>query len=148
MEILKESMSRFGLKTFKSKIPRFKITQSSDAHTFIRDFYDNDIEIYESVFILLLNNSNITIGFAKISQGGITGSLIDIRIVAKYCVEALATGCILAHNHPSGKLEPSRADVDITLKVRDALKLFEINLLDHLIITVDGFYSLKDSGKF
>lgn len=141
----KSSTKLFDLKRMDTDFPKITIKQSSDSYYFIKDFYSDDLNIYESFFILLLNNSNKTIGYAKISQGGIVGTLVDVRIVAKYCLDSLSTACILAHNHPSGKLTPSMADKDITQKIVKALNLFDIKVLDHIILTEDGYYSFADN---
>ena len=125
----------------------FKIKSSKDGYKYALKFYHEDMEIYESVFIMLLNNSNEVIGYAKISQGGITGTVVDVRIIAKFCVESLATAFIMCHNHPSGKLMPSNADDSITKKVKDGLALLDIKLLDHLILTSRGYYSYADESK-
>ena len=127
-------------------IPCKKIISSKEGEEFIRQFYGDDIEIYESVFVLLLNRASNTIGWAKISQGGITGAIVDVRLVCKYAVDTLATGIILAHNHPSGTLAPSQPDIDITKKIREALKNFDVQLYDHVILTSDGYYSMADEG--
>jgi len=127
-------------------IPKKKITSSAEAVGVIRQFYGDDLEIYESVFILLLNRANITTGWAKISQGGISGSVVDIRIVCKYAIDALASGVIIAHNHPSGALMPSDADNKITKSLAAALKVLEIPLHDHVILTTEGYFSFADEG--
>lgn len=127
-------------------VPKKKITSSSDAVDVIRQFYGDDLEIYESVFILLLNRANITIGWAKISQGGISGSVVDLRIVCKYAIDALASGVIIAHNHPSGNLNPSEQDNKVTRSIKEALNTLEIPLHDHVILTADGYYSFADEG--
>jgi len=132
-------MKKFELKSLQTNFPNVKIRESFDAVDVIRQFYGDDIEIYESCFILLLNNANITIGYAKISQGGITGTVVDVRIIAKYAVESLATSVIIAHNHPSGNTKQSEADEQVSKKVREALKLFDIFLLDHIILTKDDY---------
>jgi DNA repair protein RadC len=132
-------MKKFELKSLQTNFPNVKIRESYDAVDVIRQFYGDDIEIYESCFILLLNNANITIGYAKISQGGITGTVVDVRIIAKYAVESLATSVIIAHNHPSGNTKQSDADEQVSKKVREALKLFDIFLLDHIILTKDDY---------
>jgi DNA repair protein RadC len=132
-------MKKFEIKTIQTKFPNVKITQSRDAIAMIRNFYGDDIEVYESCFILLLNNANISIGYAKISQGGITGTVVDVRLIAKYAIESLATSVVMAHNHPSGNLNQSDTDTDVSRKVRDALRLFDITLLDSLIITKDDY---------
>ena len=139
-----ENISLYGLKKLQSDFPKEKITSSKKSFEFIKQFYSDDISIYESVFILLLNKNNTTIGYAKISQGGITGSVVDIKLIAKYVVDSLASSVILAHNHPSGNLQPSQPDKDITNKVKESLKLLDSILLDHIIITEDGYYSFAD----
>lgn len=124
-----------------------QVKSSKSAYDIIRKFYGDDIEVYESSFILLLNQSNKAIGYAKISQGGITGTVIDVRIILKYALDTLATGIILAHNHPSGNMQPSGSDKDITDKLKRAAGFFDIKVLDHLIIGVDGYYSMSDEGN-
>lgn len=137
MKEYKTNLPKLSLVKEKTDIPRVKIGSSMDAAEYIRRFYGTDIEIMESFFILLLNNANNTIGYVKISQGGITGTLVDIRIILKYVVEALATGVILAHNHPSGTLIASEADKHITNKIKEALRTFDVKLLDHIIVVPD-----------
>jgi DNA repair protein RadC len=146
MEAYKK-LDRYTLRKVAEDIPRVKITGSTDAADYIRKFYQDDLEIYESMFLLLLNRSNTTIGYAKISQGGIVGTVVDIKIILKYVVESLATGAILAHNHPSGNLNASDQDIRITESVSKALKLMDSQLLDSLIITKEGYLSLADEGK-
>lgn len=133
------------LSSVQSDFPKVKISQSSQAADFIRQFYTGDIDIFESSFILLLNRQNLTIGFAKLSQGGINSTIIDPRIVAHYAVKALATSVILCHNHPSGNTLPSDSDLLLTKKVFAGLELLDIVLLDHLILTSEGFYSIADN---
>lgn len=131
----------------KINFEKIKITDSNSAFQIIKKFWNEDVEIYESVFILLLSSSNTTIGWAKISQGGITGSVIDIKLIAKFVVDSLASGIILCHNHPSGNLKPSNEDKKITNNIKDALKLFDCQILDHIIINPDfQFYSFADNG--
>ena len=136
----------YELRKLQSNFPIVKITKSSITYDLVMNFYGDDIDIYESVFILLLNNSNNSIGYAKISQGGITGTVVDVRLVAKYAVDSLATSVILCHNHPSGVLSPSSADKAITKKVKDGLALLDVRLLDHLIITSSSYFSFLDEG--
>jgi len=142
-----KTIQLYELKKIQSEFPKTKIRSSADSAEFIRQFYSDDIDIFESSFILLLNRANNTIGYAKISQGGITGTVVDPRLVAKYAVESLATAVILAHNHPSGNTEPSIADKEITNKIKNGLKLLDVNLLDHLILTNESYYSLADNGE-
>jgi DNA repair protein RadC len=136
----------YELRKNQTDFPKMKIKDANDSSEFIKQFYQGDIEIYESFFLLLLNNANQTIGYAKISQGGVTSTVVDVKIIAKYVVDSLATGIILAHNHPSGNLNPSSADISITNKVKEAMKLFDVAVLDHIILTADSFYSFANNG--
>jgi DNA repair protein RadC len=142
-----QRLEEIGLTRKPTNFERTKITSSLTSYEVIKQFYHEDITLYESFFLLLLNNSNETIGFVKISQGGITGTVVDVRIIAKYCVEVLATSCILAHNHPSGKLRPSDADLTITKKTKEALAILDVRVLDHLILTEAGYYSFVDDPE-
>ena len=142
----KNTISEYSLKYTKSEIQKTKITTSESASKVIRQFYFDDINIYESFFILLLNRANNTTGFAKISQGGTAGTVVDIKIIAKYAVESLSSAVIICHNHPSGNKQPSEADINITKKIKDALLLLDIKLIDHIIITENDFYSFADNG--
>ena len=140
-----QSLPFIELRSVQSDFPKVKIVNSSQAADFIRQFYTGDIDIFESSFILLLNRNNLTIGFAKLSQGGINSTIIDPRIVAHYAVKGLATSVILCHNHPSGNILPSDSDLQLTKKVFAGLELLDIVLLDHLILTSEGFYSIADN---
>lgn len=145
-KLIMSNIKLYELKKLQTQFPSEKITSSKSAADFIRQFYTDDIEIFESCFILLLNHANKTIGYAKISQGGITGTVVDVRLIAKYAVEALATSIILCHNHPSGNLTPSQQDINITTKTKNSLLILDIKLLDHIILTADGYTSLADEG--
>lgn len=147
MKTYKSTISEIQLKKLPSEFKKVKITKSEDASNYIKQFYSDDIEIFESMFLLLLNQANNTIGYAKISQGGITGTVVDVKIILKYAIDSLASGVILAHNHPSGTLKPSKADLDVTDKVKKALNMVDCRLLDHVIVTKDSFYSFADNGN-
>ena len=103
---------------------------------------------HEEFWILYLNNSNKVIHKAQLSKGGITGTVVDSRIVFKTAFEQNATSIILTHNHPSGKLMASQADIEITKKLKLAGEQLEILILDHIIITETGYYSFQDEGIF
>lgn len=137
----------YTLQVGSTNFDRIKVNDSNQAQQFIRQFYSDDLQIYESFFILLLNRNNKTIGYAKISQGGITGTVVDTKIICKYAIDALASGVILCHNHPSGNTHPSDADLQITDKVKKALLICDTNLLDHIILTSESFYSFADNGR-
>ncbi|MDN3641896.1 JAB domain-containing protein [Lutimonas halocynthiae] len=125
-----------------------KISASSDAAKILFETWDNDtIELHESFKIMLLNNSNIVKGIYEISSGGITGTLVDIRIIFAVVLKSLSTAIILAHNHPSGNLKPSDSDKRLTSKIKQASELLDIKLLDHLIITPSQeYFSFADDG--
>ena len=146
MEKNKNTISEYSLKYTKSEIQKTKITTSESASKVIRQFYFDDINIYESFFILLLNRANNTTGFAKISQGGTAGTVVDIKMIAKYAVESLSSAVIICHNHPSGNKQASEADINMTKKIKNALLLLDIKLIDHIIITENDFYSFADNG--
>jgi DNA repair protein RadC len=139
---------QFTLRKIQTEFPQQKIKTPQDAANFIRQFYSDDIEIWESVFLLMLNRNNVTTGFAKISQGGTAGTVIDVKIVAKYALDNLASGVIIAHNHPSGNLNPSNQDIEITKRIKDGLKLLDIELADHIILTASSFTSMRQEDLF
>src|SRR5690554_4107316 len=116
MKTYKTNLNELTLKRNPTDFKRVKISSSRDGAEYIRNFYSDDLTIFESFFLLLLNNQNNTIGYAKISQGGICGTVVDVRIICKYAIESLCAGVILCHNHPSGALYPSQPDKTITSK--------------------------------
>lgn len=134
MKEYKTDLPQFYLVKEKTNFKRVKISSSENAAKYAYNFYKTDIEMFESAFILLLNQANNTIGYVKISQGGITGTVVDVRIIAKYAVESLCASVILFHNHPSGTLSPSGQDKELTKKLKDGLMLLDIKLLDHIIL--------------
>ena len=103
---------------------------------------------HEEFWVLFLNNSNKILFKTQLSKGGLTGTVVDTRIVFKIALEQNATSIILSHNHPSGKLQPSEADIQITKKIKSAGQQLDIPVLDHIIITERGYYSFADEGIF
>ena len=121
---------------------RIQIKKAEDAASLFFKIWDMEtIEHVEKVKMIILNRANKVLGVTNISQGGQSGSIIDTRVILQYAIKANAAAVILAHNHPSGNLEASDADIKITNKIREALKLVEIQLLDHIIINKDEEYS-------
>jgi DNA repair protein RadC len=102
--------------------------------------------LHEEFWILFLNRSNKVINRMKLSQGGISGTVTDVRMMMKKAIEYLASGIIVCHNHPSGNLNPSESDTKITQKIKEAGNLMDIQLLDHLIISDRDYYSFADNG--
>jgi DNA repair protein RadC len=103
---------------------------------------------HEEFWVLYLNNSNKVIYKAQLSKGGITGTVVDVRLIYKTALEQNATSIILSHNHPSGKLQASDADLQITKKLKAAGEQLDIKVLDHIIITENGYLSFQDEGIF
>ncbi len=136
--------------SYKSNVPvkqRPQIQNSGDAVQVFRNFWDEDtIELQETFMIMLMNRASRVIGIYKVSQGGLTGTVVDIRLVFVAALKAAASNIILAHNHPSGNLNPSETDKTLTNKLRDAGKLLEIQVLDHIILSTEGFFSFADEG--
>ena len=129
-----------------SYFPSVKISTSRDSVEFIRKFYFDDILIYESFFILLLNRNNNTVGWMKVSQGGIAGTVADPKIIGKAIVDNLASHVILCHNHPSGNIRPSQADIDLTKKIKEMAVLLDSHVIDHIILTDESYLSFADEG--
>jgi DNA repair protein RadC len=121
-----------------------KITQSKDAYELLQPIM-GDLE-HEEFWILYLNNSNKVMHKAQLSKGGITGTLVDVRLIMKQALELGAVALILAHNHPSGTLKPSTADKQITQKVKQAGTALDVKVLDHLIITQRDYFSFADNA--
>lgn len=144
---MKKKAVEYKLKAIKQDFSIAKIKSSDDAFNYAKQFYYEDINIYESVFIMLLNQANNVMGYAKISQGGICSTMVDVRLIAKYAIDSLAVSVILVHNHPSGLLQPSIHDDKITKSVKAGLELLNIKLLDHLIITENSRYSYQEEGR-
>ena len=117
---------------------RIRIRNSEDAAAVFFDVWDfHSIEHTEEVKMIMLNRANKVLGIATLSKGGLNGSIMDTRVILQYAIKSNATAVILAHNHPSGNLEASESDQIITTKVKEALELVEIKLLDHLILNKD-----------
>lgn len=104
--------------------------------------------LHEEFWVLYLNNSNKIIHKSQLSKGGITGTIVDVRLIFKTALEHNATSVILSHNHPSGKLQASDADKEITKKLKQAGEHLDVKVLDHVIITENGYLSFQDEGIF
>ncbi|HRH03880.1 MAG TPA: JAB domain-containing protein [Bacteroidia bacterium] len=126
---------------------RPKITTSKDAHNLLMLSWDfNKMDLLEEFKIILLDRKNSCIGISNIATGGITGCVVDPKVIFATALKARATGIILSHNHPSGNLKPSQEDISITKKLIGGGKLLDINILDHLILTSENYCSLTDEG--
>ncbi len=120
------------------------ITSSNDGYQILRK-YLSDLRT-EEFWAIFMNQSNRVLHFSQLTQGGINQSIVDVRILFKTALDHYATAIIIAHNHPSGSLKPSQEDLEITQRIREAGKMLNIQLLDHLIITQNSYFSFSDDG--
>ncbi|SMC33632.1 RadC family protein [Chryseobacterium sp. YR221] len=120
------------------------IGNSNDAYVLLKNQL-SDLRT-EEFWAIFLNNSNKVIHISRLTQGGISQSIVDVRILFKKALDHFSTGIIIAHNHPSGSLKASREDINITQKIKEAGKTLNIQLLDHIIITQDSYFSFSDTG--
>lgn len=138
--------------TYNTKVKsseRPVMVQAADVYKLLIDYvYDKDIIQYkECLKLILLNKAGKLLGVAHISEGGINETSADIRIIMQAAILGNASNIILAHNHPSGSLKPSAQDDLVTMNLRKAAKLFNITVLDHIIVTDSGYYSYLDEGR-
>lgn len=147
---MKETIYKYHLQAVKSEkfietTPR--IIGSMEASRVFRLIWDTEtIPLFESFYTLFLNRANHVIGFIEFSKGGITGTYVDLKLVIGAALNMIASGIIIAHNHPSGSLKPSDADRKLTKEIRQACEFFSIELLDHIILTDSSYYSFADNS--
>ena len=125
---------------------RVQIRASKDAVNILNTAFEHCIQHHEEFYVMLLNRSNRVLGISCISKGGISGTVVDVKIILQTALKANASGLIVSHNHPSGNLTPSEQDIKITEKLKNACRFLDISLLDHLIVTDEGYYSFGDEG--
>ncbi len=125
-------------------IDKVKIVTSKSAYELLQKRL-SDLP-HEEFWILILNRANKVLKEERLSQGGISGTVVDIRLICKSAIENNASSIVVAHNHPSGQLLPSGQDLSITKRLKEALKMFEIALLDHIIVGDGNYYSFADEG--
>ena len=135
--------------TYKSTSKsRSKIYSSEDAYKYLLPTYKEGTICYKEYFkVLFLNQSNQVLGYTLISEGGITETCADVRIILQAALLTNSVAIILAHNHPSGSMKPSRQDIEITKQVKEAARLMRITVIDHLILTDTSYYSFADEGE-
>lgn len=138
--------------SYKPKVKpkdRYCIRFSKDAYDLLKreGFNDDTLEYKEYFKLVLLNHSNKVLGITTVSEGGMDSTVVDVRLVLQSALLAHSSSIILAHNHPAGVLYPSTLDNMITQKIKEAAKLMDIKLYDHLIVTSEGYYSYADEGR-
>jgi DNA repair protein RadC len=124
---------------------RTKITSSKDAADIFRHVFPG-LEHREFFYAMLLNRGNQVLGYYEVSRGGISGTVVDVKLILQAAIKANASAIVLAHNHPSGNLQVSDADRRITEKIKTACKYLDIALLDHIILTNYSYLSMADEG--
>jgi DNA repair protein RadC len=130
-----------------TNVNKAKITSSQNAYQFLVESWSVDtIELQEEFKVILLNRSNEILGIYPLSKGGITGTVVDVRLLFAVALKCNATSIIIAHNHPSGKLAPSDSDKSLTQTIKKCSEFLDITLLDHFILTKSGYYSFSNEG--
>lgn len=145
----KTTIPEITLKYKSGDILKTKITSSHDAYEVLKKMYDMDtLELTESFICIFLNRANNTIGWMKISSGGISGTVADPKIILGTALKSGASSILLSHNHPSGNMSPSQADRDLTKKIVGGANFMDIQVLDHIIMSGDAttYYSFMDEG--
>jgi DNA repair protein RadC len=138
------SAFELGRRSFFGDINRSKILDSESAFQLMYALLSGIM--YEEFWVVYLNNSNMVLAKKKIAQGGITSTTVDLRLIYSIALEQHSTAILLYHNHPSGNINPSESDIQLTKKIVEAGKLLDIKVLDHLIIGEKNFYSFADKG--
>ena len=144
MNIIKEIKLSYS----SNGIENVKIKDSKSAYKILLNNWDKDtIQLQEEFKVLLLNRANHVLGIYNLSRGGVSGTIVDIKLLLASALKANASSIIIAHNHPSGNLKPSEHDLRLTRKIKEGAKLLDVSLLDHLIVTKVGYYSFSDDGN-
>ncbi|MCB0396838.1 MAG: JAB domain-containing protein [Flavobacteriales bacterium] len=125
---------------------RPQVTSAQEVVRILRAAWSAQIEIREEFMVLHLDQSNRVLGYQLLSKGGIAGTVADIRLIYAAALKSLAVAIIIAHNHPSGNLNPSQSDRILTRRIKEAGEVLDIRLLDHIILTKETYYSFADNG--
>lgn len=142
-----EQLNEISVQYRPTKIKAGSIVSSQEAYQFFRQLFSDDtIQLRESFYALYVNNAKKPLGYFLLGLGSTSAVVVDIKLLLSIAIKCNATGIVIAHNHPSGCLKPSKMDVSITTKAKEACKLFDITLLDHLILTDYSYFSFADNG--
>jgi len=140
---LAEITVNYSTKVKAADRPRVRCSQ--DAEKLLRQIFPS-LEHVEYFYIICLNRANQVLGFHQVSKGGISGTVTDVRVIFQVAIKSNSSGLILAHNHPSGNLQPSEADLKITRKIKEAGAFLDISVLDHIILADEGYLSMADEN--
>lgn len=154
MEKLQNQISLFQVSEINvSYRPKFKaserpiISSSQDCYNIFSSSWDtNKMELLEQFKVLFLNRANRVLGIFEVSSGGMSGTVADPKLIFSAALKTCATSIILAHNHPSGNLKPSQADINLTRRIKAGGELLDIQVLDHIIVTAESYLSFADEG--
>ena len=125
-----------------------KIRSSKDSYDVIINSWNADtLQLQEEFKVILLNRSNTVLGIYPLSRGGVSGTIIDMKLLFSVALKCISSSMIIVHNHPSGSLTPSNADIQCTRRIKEVCKLLDITLLDHIIIAKNGYFSFCDEGR-
>ncbi len=149
MKALTSDVAEIKISYIPTGRPGKQITCSRDAYLELKNWFtDSTICLQETFIVLYLNQSNHVVAVYEVSRGGLTGTVADPRLILSTALKIAAVGIVIAHNHPSGNLTPSQADLQLTDKIKSAAALLDINLLDHIIMTDVSYLSFADDGLF
>jgi len=146
MERLKDFVGEMEITYKRTNTLTQTIKSSKDAERFLRPYFENCMDNHEEFKVLHLNRANMIVNIHEVSKGTEMACLVPIKDILRQVILMKTQSIIIAHNHPSGGLVPSRQDIDISNKIRNAAKLFDVTLLDSLILTREGYYSLADNN--
>ncbi len=125
---------------------RFQIKCSEDLAKIFKEAFQDCMQHHEEAYVIYMNHSNRVLGISNISKCGIASTMVDIKIILQTALKVHASAIIFSHNHPSSVLNPSQQDIDLTRKLKDACRLLDISLLDHIIMTEESHYSFANEG--
>lgn len=146
MEGLTNLLGEYIIEYKRKEVRTVAFKDSEDVARFAREVWPEPVEVREVAMAFYLNRANKVIGYYEVSKGGLSGTVMDSRLILHVALQTIASSVILVHNHPSGNIQPSDADKEITKRIREAGKLLDILLMDHIILTSDYYYSFADSG--
>jgi DNA repair protein RadC len=147
MKELTQTASEIQIQYRPNKIMGSRISCSEDAYKLLKDHYPEEtISLQERFVVAYLNRAHNVIGIYEASVGGLTGTIADPRLILSVALKVAATGIILSHNHPSGNLKPSNADLELTNKIQVGAKYLDIMVVDHIILSADGYKSFADES--
>jgi DNA repair protein RadC len=147
--VIDKNLCEIGITYTPKRTSKFKVSSSQDAEIYLRETFKAELcnlNLKEYFYILLLNKGSRIIGFHRLSEGNLDSCMADRRLAFATALKCLASGIILCHNHPSGRLKPSEQDRGLTRGFVEAGKLIDIMVLDHIILAEEGYYSFADNG--